>query len=80
MAPPDAKDPDIISVRAALTLADAAPSETDEFERRIAADPDDHEARLELAKALAAGGHMHEAVDQLTRLAIVGDRNDAFKS
>ena len=65
MAPPDAKDPDTVSVRAALMLADAAPSETDVFERRIAADPDDHEARLELAKALAAGGQMHEAVDQL---------------
>jgi putative thioredoxin len=65
MAPPDAKDPDIDAVRAALALAAAAPSETAEFEARVAADPDDHEARLELAKALAANGHMHEAVDQL---------------
>ena len=65
MAPPDAKDPDIDAVRAALALAEGAPSETAEFERRLAADPDDHEARLELAKALAAAGQMHEAVDQL---------------
>jgi putative thioredoxin len=65
MAPPDARDPDIDSVRAALALAAAAPSETAEFEARIAADPGDHAARLELAKALAAGGQMHEAVDQL---------------
>jgi putative thioredoxin len=65
MAGPDAKDPDIDAVRAALALAAEAPSETAEFEARIAADPDDHEARLEFAKALAAGGKMHEAVDQL---------------
>lgn len=65
MAPPDAKDPDIDAVRAALALADEAPSETSEFEARILADADDHEARLEYAKALAASGQMHEAVDQL---------------
>ena len=65
MAPPEAKDPDIDAVRAALALAAEAPSETAEFEARLAADPDDHEARLELAKALAAAGQMHDAVDQL---------------
>ena len=65
MAPPDAKDPDIDAVRAALALADEAPSETAEFEARILTDADDHEARLEYAKALAAAGQMHEAVDQL---------------
>jgi putative thioredoxin len=65
MAGPDAKDPEIDAVRAALALAAEAPSETGEFEARIAADPDDHAARLELAKALGAGGKMHEAVDQL---------------
>jgi putative thioredoxin len=65
MAPPDAKDPDIDAVRAALALAEGAASETAEFEQRLAADGDDHDARIELAKALAAGGQMHEAVDQL---------------
>ena len=65
MVPADAKDPDLDSVRAALALAAEAPSETAEFEARLAADPDDHEARLELAKALAAAGQMHDAVDQL---------------
>ena len=65
LAPPDAKDPDIDAVRAALALADEAPSETAEFEARLAKDPDDHEARLEYAKALAAAGKMHEAVDEL---------------
>jgi putative thioredoxin len=65
MAPPDAKNPDLESVRAALALARAAPSETSEFERRLAADPGDHEARLELAKALAGRGDFQGAVDEL---------------
>jgi putative thioredoxin len=65
MAPDGAKDPDIDAVRAALALAAEAPSETAEFEARILADADDHEARIEYAKALAAAGQMHEAVDQL---------------
>lgn len=65
MAAPDARDPGIDAVRAALSLAEAAPSETAEFEARIAADPTDHEARIELAKGLAASGRMMEAVDHL---------------
>jgi putative thioredoxin len=65
MAPPDAKDPDLDSVRAALALAEAAPSETAEFERRLAANPDDHEARFELAAALAGAGRMDAAADHL---------------
>ncbi|THD57885.1 co-chaperone YbbN [Phenylobacterium sp.] len=60
MAPPGAKDPDLDSVRAALALAAEAPSETAAFEARLAANPDDHEARFELAKALA-GAHRLEA-------------------
>ncbi|MBX3485315.1 co-chaperone YbbN [Phenylobacterium sp.] len=65
MAAPDARDPDIDAVRAALTLAAEAPSETAEFEARLARDPDDHEARLEYAKALAGAGRMMEAADAL---------------
>lgn len=68
MAPPGAKDPDLDGVRAALTLAQEAPSETAEFERRLAADADDHEARFELAKALAGSGRMMEAVDELLEI------------
>jgi putative thioredoxin len=68
MAPADATDADIVGVRAALALAEQA-GETAEFERRLAADPNDHEARLELAKALAGRGRLQEAVDQL--LAII---------
>ena len=68
MAPADAKDPEIDSVRAALKLADEAPSELAPFERRLAADPNDHEARFELGKALAGQGRLDEAVDQLLTL------------
>jgi len=69
MAPDNAKDSDLESVRAALALAADAPSETAPFEKRLAADPDDHEARFELAKALAGAGHLQEASDHL--LAII---------
>ncbi|WP_309088469.1 co-chaperone YbbN [Phenylobacterium sp.] len=68
MAPEGAKDPDLDGVRAALALAEEAPSETAEFERRLAADADDHEARFELAKALAGQGQMMEAVDELLEI------------
>jgi putative thioredoxin len=65
MAPADAKDPDLDSVRATLALAAEAPSETGEFERRLAANPDDHEARFELAKSLAGKHRLEQAADQL---------------
>jgi len=68
MAGPEAHDPDLDSVRAALALVADAPSETAEFEARIAADPDDHEARFALAKALAGSGRMAEAVDELLEI------------
>ena len=68
MAPADAKDSDLDSVRAALSLAAEAPSDVAEFERRLATDPDDHAARLELAKALAGRGHMDAAVDELLHI------------
>jgi putative thioredoxin len=74
MAPPGAKNADLESVRAALALSAAAPSETSEFEKRLAADAGDHEARLELAKALAGRGDLLAAVDQLLDL-ITRDRD-----
>lgn len=68
LAPEGAKDADLDGVRAALALAEQAPSETAEFEQRLAADPDDHEARFELAKALAGSGRMMDAVDELLEI------------
>ena len=73
MAPADAKDPDLDAARAALALAAEAPSETAAFEQRLAADADDHEARLELAKALAGMGRLQDAADQLLTI-IARDR------
>ena len=65
MAPPNARNADLESVRAALALAAAAPSDTSEAEHRLAANPDDHEARFDLAKALAGKGALQEAADHL---------------
>jgi putative thioredoxin len=67
MAPPDAKDPDLDSVRAALALAaDAAPSaEVQALEHRIVQNADDFEARFELAGALAGSGQLEQAADHL---------------
>ena len=62
-----AADPAIARARSSLALAELAPAgaETAEFERRIAADPDDHEARYELAGLLMASGNRDAAADQL---------------
>ena len=68
MAPEGAKNADLESVRAALALAKEAPAETAAFERRLAANPDDHDARLELAKALAGMGRFGEAADELLKI------------
>jgi putative thioredoxin len=68
MAPANAKNADLESVRAALTLAAAAPADASGAEAKLAANPDDHEARFDYAKALAAGGLLKLAADQLLDL------------
>jgi putative thioredoxin len=73
MAPANAKNADLESVRAALALAAAAPADASGAEARLAANPDDHEARFDHAKALAAAGKFQEAADQLLDL-IARDR------
>jgi putative thioredoxin len=73
MAPEGAKDADLDSVRAALALAEEGPSETREFEQRLAKDANDLEARYEIAKALAARGAWGEASDHLLTI-IEADR------
>jgi len=56
----EADAPAIARARSALALADIAPAGGDEetraLEQRIASDPDDHEARYELAGLLMAAG------------------------
>ena len=62
-----AAHPAVARARSALELAQATPASADtaEFERRIGADPDDLEARYELAGALMAAGDRDGAADQL---------------
>lgn len=72
-APADiAKDKALDPLRAALDLvkqaADAGP--VAELERKVAASPDDHQARFDLAVALFAAGKREDAVEHL--LTIVG--------
>jgi len=69
-----AEAPDIARARAALELASAPAADTAALDARIAADPDDHGARLELAGARAAAGDRDGAADAL--LEIIGRERD----
>ena len=64
---PEAKanDPDIAGVRAALDFANESTGDVAKLEAKVAAQPADHEARLDLATALAGQGRMDDAVDHL---------------
>ncbi len=65
------KKPAVARARAALEIASTVPAaDTSEFERRLAANPDDHEARLALAEAKMTAGDRDSAADAL--LDIVG--------
>ena len=68
MAPEGKTSPEIDGVKAALALAEEAPDDVAPFEQRLAKDAADHEARLELAKALAGRGQLDDAVDQLLKI------------
>jgi putative thioredoxin len=64
-----AKKPEIARARAALEVASAAPAaDTSALEARVAASPDDHEARFELASAKMAAGQRDEAADALLEI------------
>jgi putative thioredoxin len=64
-----AKKPEIARARAALEVATAAPAaDTSALDARLAADPDDHEARFELASAKMAAGERDAAADALLEL------------
>src|SRR3954452_763754 len=60
-----AKKPEISRARAALEVASAPAADTSALEERLAANPDDHEARFELAVAKMASGDRDTAADQL---------------
>jgi len=65
-----ANDPALVGVRAALDLAEKAAELGDlgEFQRRIEADPADHQARFDLALGLNGLNKRDEAVDQLIEI------------
>ena len=68
LVPPDKRDAaPVASVRAALELARTAATAGDvgKLEAKVQAAPGDHQARLDLAIALAATGKKSEALDQL---------------
>jgi putative thioredoxin len=69
VAPEVAKHAEVGRARAALDLAAAAPQgETGALEARVAANPDDHDARFELAGAKMAAGDRDGAADLLLDL------------
>ncbi|MFN3370955.1 MAG: tetratricopeptide repeat protein [Sphingomonadaceae bacterium] len=74
--PADSTDPAVVQARAALDLARKAapPAELAALEARIAADPADHQARIDLAQALFAAGRRDAAADQLLA-SIAADRD-----
>ena len=68
--PPElATKPEIARARAAMDVAGAAPpTDSSELEARIAANPDDLDARFELAGAQMAAGQRDDAADSLLEL------------
>jgi len=63
-----ANEPAVTRARAALDLAVTPPADTGALEARLAANPEDHEARFELAGALAAAGNRDGAADALLEI------------
>jgi putative thioredoxin len=68
LTPPEkANDPQILGVRAAIELASKAgeAGDNDELGAKVAANPNDHQARFDYAEALSARGDLEGASDQL---------------
>lgn len=65
-----ANHPAVAGARAALQLSEEVPAGVDpaELERRIAADPDDFDARFQLANLLFLRGQYEAAMDQLLHI------------
>jgi putative thioredoxin len=68
MAPADSQDPDLQGVRAALELTAEAPSDLRGLEQRLNGNPNDHQARFDLASALAGRGRLDLAADHLLHI------------
>ena len=68
LVPPDKRESAAVtSVRAALDLAKMAAKagDTSKLEAKVKAEPANHQARIDYAMALAAGGKKEQAIDQL---------------
>ena len=63
-----AKKPEIARARALLEVASAPAVDTGPLESRLATNPDEHEARLELANARMAAGDRDGAADELLEI------------
>ena len=65
-----AQHPGVVAVRAAVDLAEQSASLGDfgDLEARVAADPDDHRARFDLALALNSQNKREEAADRLLEI------------
>lgn len=65
-----AKDPAFMAIKAQMELAENAvnTSELDALKAKLEADENDHQARFDLATALAATGETEEAINQLLDL------------
>ena len=74
MAAPDDKDADLAAARTALSLAAKATAETADLEARLTANPDDHQARHDLAQVLAGRGRYDAAIDHLLTI-VAKDRS-----
>jgi putative thioredoxin len=62
------KKPDISRASAALEVASTPAADTGPFESRLATNPDDHEARFEIAAANMAAGNRDRAADELLEI------------
>ncbi|UCH74951.1 MAG: thioredoxin [Rhodospirillales bacterium] len=66
-----ASDPDVAAVRSAIELAadtEDVSGDVADLQARLAADPDDHQSRYDLALALYGGGDATAAVDALLEI------------
>jgi putative thioredoxin len=68
LAEPAASHAAVTRARAALDLAASPAADTSAEEARLAADPDDHEARLAIANAAFAAGDRERAADELLEI------------
>jgi putative thioredoxin len=68
LSPEIAQRPEIARARSALELASVRVADTSALKQRLAANPDDHEARFELASAKTAAGDRDAGADALLEI------------